>query len=411
MFPKACLSKFPAATSVFLKHWWPALLIGLLFAIPGHTQSRRELEERRKSLLQEINRTGEELLSAQKNKKATLQVVVTLQRQIRSRQELVQNMEQEITRLDQDIRINQDALQSLETEIQQLRTEHAKMLRSALRQKLTYSPILFLLSSSSINNAFRRWQYLRQYDRHRTRQARLILETETDLRNKVTSLNHDRSLKETARIAQLQQKKQLDNEFGKKDALLKSLKTNEKKLVTELTRQEERRKQLDLAIENIIRKELSANRTQDRIAEKPSADPEVARESTTFGFSKGRLPWPVNNGKIVRPYGTQQHPRYKEVKTQNNGIDILADGSNSVRAVAAGRVSGIQVVPGYQNTLILQHGEYYSVYSNLSEVLVKRKDQVQEGQEIGKLDPSAMELHFELWRDKSRLNPEPWIKK
>jgi len=411
MFPKACRLKFPSATYVFLKHWWPILLSGIFFALPCSAQSRRDLEEKRKSLLKEINRTGEELLTAQKNKKATLQVVVTLQRQIRSRQQLVQNMEQEIARLDQDIRLNQYTLHTLEKDIQQLRTEHAKMLRLALRQKLSYSPLLFLLSSSSINNAFRRWQYLRQYDRHRTRQAMLILETETDLRNKMSALNHDRSLKETARAALVEQKKQLDNEFGKKDALLKSLKANEKKLVSELTRQEEQRKQLDLAIENIIRKELSANRRQDRTEEKPSADPEAARESTTFGFSKGRLPWPVSNGSIVRPYGTQQHPRYKEVKTQNNGIDIRADGSNSVRAVAAGRVSGIQVVPGYQNTLILQHGEYYSVYSNLSEVLVKRKDQVQEGQEIGKLDPSAMELHFELWREKSRLNPEPWIKK
>ncbi len=411
MFPKACLSRFPAVICAFLKRGWPALVFGFLFALPCIAQSRRDLEEKRKSLLLEINRTGEELLSAQKTKKATLQVVVTLQRQIRSRQLWVQNMEEEISRLDQDILRKQNALHALEAEIKQLRAEHTKMLRSALRQKLTYSPLLFLLSASSINDAFRRWQFLRQYDRHRTRQARLILETETDLRYKMASLNQNRAQKETARAALLQQKKQLDTAFSKKDALLKSLKANEKKLVAELTRQEEERKQLDMAIENIIRMELSPARRKDRIEEKPTADPETARTSTAFGFSKGRLPWPVSNGTIVRPFGTQQHPRYKEVKTQNNGIDIRADGNNSVLAVAAGRVSGIQVVPGYQNTLILQHGEYYTVYSNLREVLVRRRDMVQEGQEIGRLDPGSMELHFELWREKSRLNPEPWIKK
>lgn len=411
MSPKACILRFRIVTCAYHRRGWPVLVFVLLFILPCLAQSRRDLEEKRKSLLQEINRTGEELLSAQKNKKATLQLVVTLQRQIRSRKQLVQNMEEEITRLDKDILLNQNSLATLESQIETLRTEHAKMLRSALRQKLTYSPLLFFLSASGINDAFRRWQYLRQYDRHRTRQARIILENETNLRNKMASLSRDRSLKETARVDLLQQKKQLDNELGKKDALLKSLKGNEKNLVAELTRQEEERKQLDLSIERIIRQELSLARRRERTEEKPATDFDNAPATTSPGFIKGKLPSPVNNGTVVRSFGTQQHPRYKEVKTQNNGIDIRAQGSNSVRAVAAGYVSGIQFVPGYQNTLILQHGEYYSVYSNLSEVLVKRKDQVQEGQEIGKLDPGSMELHFELWKEKSRLNPEPWIKK
>ena len=285
------------------------------------------------------------------------------------------------------------------------------MLRLAFRYKLTNSPLVFLLSADNINDAFRRWQYLRQYDRHRTRYARLILETESNLPNKMVSLRQNRLQKQEMQSALSQQQKQLDSELRKKDALLKSLKTNEQKLLSELTRQEEARHQLDQAIESVIRRELAVPKIRVRPGETPADEPETAPATAAFGFNKGQLPWPVSGGRIVRAFGTQQHPRFKDVKTQNNGIDIRAEGTNVVRAVADGRVSSIQFIPGYQNTLIIQHGEYYSVYSNLAEVTVARKDQVLQGQEIGKLDNAVMELHFELWREKSRLNPEPWIKK
>ncbi|MFZ4426021.1 MAG: murein hydrolase activator EnvC family protein [Saprospiraceae bacterium] len=404
--------KFPYATCVYNKYAVVIFALALLAIIPATGQSRRDLEEKRKSLLREINRTGEELISAQKNKKATLQVIVTMQQQIQSRQQLVRNTEAEIVQLDNAIRSNQNTLKALEDKTRELRNEYARMLRLAFRYKLTNSPLVFLLSADNINDAFSRWQYLRQYDRHRTRYARLIMETENNLQNKMVSLRQNRLQKQEMQSSLSQQQKQLDSELRKKDALLKSLKTNEQKLLAELIRQEEERRQLDQAIESVIRRELAVPKTRARPDDPlPVAGPETVPATAAFGFNKGQLPWPVSGGRIVRAFGTQQHPRFKDVKTQNNGIDIRAEGSNVVRAVADGRVSSIQVVPGYQNTLIIQHGEYYSVYSNLAEVMVARKDQVLEGQEIGKLDNTVMELHFELWREKSRLNPEPWIKK
>jgi septal ring factor EnvC (AmiA/AmiB activator) len=396
---------------VYNKYAAAVFALALLAIIPAAGQSRKDLEEKRKSLLREINRTGEELISAQKDKKATLQVIVTMQRQIQSRQQLVRNTEAEIAQLDNAIQSNQNTLKALEDKTRELRNEYARMLRLAFRYKLTNSPLVFLLSADNINDAFRRWQYLRQYDRHRTRYARLILETESNLQNKMVSLRQNRLQKQEMQSALSQQQKQLDSELRKKDALLKSLKTNEQKLLSELTRQEEARRQLDQAIESVIRRELAVPKIRVRPGETPADEPETAPATAAFGFNKGQLPWPVSGGRIVRAFGTQQHPRFKDVKTQNNGIDIRAEGTNVVRAVADGRVSSIQFIPGYQNTLIIQHGEYYSVYSNLAEVTVARKDQVLQGQEIGKLDNAVMELHFELWREKSRLNPEPWIKK
>ncbi|MBK6946745.1 MAG: M23 family metallopeptidase [Haliscomenobacter sp.] len=119
--------------------------------------------------------------------------------------------------------------------------------------------------------------------------------------------------------------------------------------------------------------------------------------------------FPLQGGEIVRQFGTHQHPKFKEVKTQSNGIDIRAGQNVSVRCVFEGRVVGIQYIPGYQNTLILQHGAYYSVYSNLNEIFVTRGDSVTASQEIGRVSREKPELHFELWREKNRLNPEDWL--
>lgn len=412
---KTFLLRFPAVTPAFSKRigLLVAAVLLLAAALPG--QSRKELEDKRKSLMQEIARTSNELKSTQRDQKAAFQVVVTLQRQIRSRQQLVKNLQAEVAGADSSIVQTYQTLQMLEGDLRQLRSEYSRMLRSALRQKLTNSPMMFLLSASSMNEAFRRWQYLRQYDRYRIRQARRILETERALEQKALQLIRSRDEKENMLASIQQQQVSLNQELGEKDKLLRSLKDNERKLASELSRQEEAHQRLNQTIESIIRQEMLAMRRKSRSPEALSGAPETggAKSSASasgFGGSKGRLPWPVNDGEIVRQFGARQHPKYKDVQTQSNGIDIRS-GSSSVRAVYEGRVAGIQYIPGYQNTVILQHGDYYTVYSNLSEVLVKRGDAVSNSQEIGRLSSDKPELHFELWREKSRLNPETWIMK
>ena len=411
MFLKRCRLRFPKGTFAYSKLLVIGILVPALLA-PGFafSQSRKELEERRKRLQQEIRQTSTQLKATRDKEAATLRRYLTLQRQIRSREELVENLRSEIEFVDQRIVRTLEVLEALESDATRLQKEYSAMLRVAMRQKLNQSALLFLFSAKSMNDAFRRWQFLRQFERYRARQARLILETQRTLSEKTTSLAERRKEKQqmlgTLQVEQVQ----LQGELAKKNDLLRSLKSDERKLAGELGRQQEAQNKLNNAIESIIQQEIAALRKRTRSAEPGSGKSEGSSlEASRFGQYQGSLPWPLQGGTIVRTFGTQQHPRFKDVKTQSNGIDIRANSDLSVRAVYDGRVVGVRAIPGSQNTLIVQHGAYYTVYSNLAEVWVQRDNQVSANQEIGRLGRSEPELHFEIWREQSKLNPAAWI--
>ncbi|MBK8654405.1 MAG: peptidoglycan DD-metalloendopeptidase family protein [Haliscomenobacter sp.] len=391
--------------------WLAGLLLLVLVLPPSWGQSRKDLEDKRKNLLRDIQQTNTQLKNTQKEEKATLHVFLTLQNQIRNRQQLVLNLEKEIGYAEESMTRTQSVLESLEEDTRQLKEEYSRMLRMAFRHKLNQTTLLFLFSAQNFNEAFRRWQYLRQYDRYRNKQARLIRETQRTLEEKTRLLAERKQEKEAMLAAMQQQQTHLKKELNEKNSLLNTLKASERKLAAELSKQQEAHQKLNYAIEAVIKQEMLAIRKKART---PEAIADNKRESeapsrSLFRQKKGALPSPLQGGEIVRQFGTHQHPKYKEVKTQSNGIDIRAGQNVSVRCVFEGRVVGIQFIPGYQNTLILQHGEYYSVYSNLNEIFVKRGDSVSAGQEIGRVSREKPELHFELWREKNRLNPEDWL--
>ncbi len=411
MFLKTCPLRFPKGTFAYSKLLVVGILVSALLAPAlAFSQSRKELEERRKRLQQEIRQTSTQLKATRDKEAATLKRYLTLQRQIRSREALVENLHQEIEFVDQRIVRTLEVLEALEGDASRLQKEYSAMMRVALRQKLNQSALLFLFSAQSMNDAFRRWQFLRQFERYRARQARLILETQRTLSEKTTSLAERRKEKQQMLSALEIEQIQLQGELIKKDGLLKSLKSDERKLAGELGRQQEAQNKLNNAIESIIQQEIAASRRRTRIAEPGSSRAEGSGvESSRFGQYRGNLPWPLQGGTIVRSFGTQQHPRFKDVKTQSNGIDIRASSDLDVRAVYDGRVVGVRAIPGSQNTLIVQHGSYYTVYSNLAEVFVQRDNQVSANQEIGRLSRSEPELHFEIWREQSKLNPAAWM--
>jgi murein DD-endopeptidase MepM/ murein hydrolase activator NlpD len=155
-----------------------------------------------------------------------------------------------------------------------------------------------------------------------------------------------------------------------------------------------------------LRKPEALNATKEKEEEISAEDIGLSKD---FSQRKGKLPYPVADGYITRSFGTQPHPTLKGVKINNNGVDIRTDKASDINVVFAGTVVGTQFVPGYQNTVIVQHGEYYTVYSNLEEVLVKRGEKIVANQMIGRLSKDKPEVHFEVWREKERLNPVGWI--
>lgn len=375
-------------------------------------QSRNELEDRRKELIREINQTTQKLEQTQQSRAALLDSYFTLQTQINKRQELISTLREEIVYTDASIERTNEVLLALQDDFQRLKTEYAGMLRSAYRHKQTRSYLLFLFSADSFNDAFRRWQYLRQYDRYRSRQADLIRETQTAMTERTAEMEKRRAEKKNLLASSEQQQHLLAQEMDQKNKLLNNLKADEKKLVADLKDQQTRHEQLNNAIESVIREEMARKRRDARnpealvAARNPEERPAL---SSDFRGNRGRLPWPVNSGVITRFFGPQPHPTLKQIMIPNNGIDIETMPSAEVYAVFDGTVVGTRSIPGHQNMVILQHGEYYTVYVNLEEVFVERGDTVKGQQIIGRIGSDRTELHFEVWREKQRLDPATWV--
>lgn len=386
-------------------------LLGLFQQLQG--QSRNSLESKRQKLIKEIEINETRLQETQKKQEATFEQYLAIRAQVDRRKQLVTTLKEEIDFTEEGIERSHVALDALSQDIDRLKKEYADLIRVAYRHQLQNSYLLFLLSSKSFNEVFQRWQYIRQYDRYRKKQAQLILETQERLKEKATQLELRKQEKQDLLLVQQEQQQKLSNELANKDRLLKSLKNNESSLVRELDQQQLAHQQLNAAIETIIKAEMEQRRkasiaTSGAESNKslPSA---VAPVASNFAKNQGKLPWPVKNGYISRYFGKQDHPKLKGIQITNNGIDIHTDAQALVYPVFEGIVTGTHYIPQYKNTIIVRHDNYYTVYSNLEEMYVKREDAVKPGQALGRLGKGESEVHFELWFEKGKENPLQWL--
>ncbi len=388
--------------------------------LSAQTSAEREkLEARRKKLQQEIKYTDRLLKKTRKTKRAMMRRYQAILRQVKAREELIATLQEEINWLDADIQRDSLVRQALEQDLQRLEREYAGILRAAFRQKLNGSSWLFVLSASGINDLLRRWLLLYQYSRFRQRQAKIISETRSMLQKRIQRLEERRLEKEALLKEEQWQNEVLAGELNQKDRLLRTLRKDENRLKKELAKKKADSRKLNNAIADIIRKAEAERRKKEREAAGSSASREEApaMDAASLGFYnlKGHLPWPVKKGVVSAQFGRQPHPSIPGITITNNGIDIQTDAQARVLAVHQGEVVGLRFIQGLHYMVILRHGMFYTVYSNLEHLLVTKGDKVSRGQMLGRVytDPQTgtAELHFELWRDKDRLNPSLWLKK
>ncbi|MBK7936288.1 MAG: peptidoglycan DD-metalloendopeptidase family protein [Lewinellaceae bacterium] len=420
--------------------WRRAGLFLALMTLPLviFAQNKKELEDKRKKLIRDIEVTGKMLKKTTQTKEATYDRYVALQSQIERRESLIETFNNEILAAEQSIERNSEVIVALNTDIEKMQAEYGRTIRSAFRRKTLSNPLLYILSAESLNQAFRRWLFLRKYDEYRRKQADAIKFTQDMLARKVASLEDTRRDKENLLISLRSQKTMLTVEMTNKNDLLKTLSLDETRLKSDLQKKQAAHEALNQTIERIIQEEVrkrveEARRTKPAPPAKPGNNkpatpnsskpapqesaPEVDEDNTSRAFSqkRGQLPWPVEDGFVSRAYGRQKHPTLKNIEITNNGIDIRTDESAAVRAVFEGRVAGVQFIPGHDYTIIIQHGNYYTVYSNLGETSVAKGDQVKSRQQIGRVSNNTItgtsELHFEVWNQKERVNPAGWIRK
>ena len=296
------------------------------------------------------------------------------------------------------------------------------MIYYASKNQTAYDSWVFIFSSESFNQAYKRIKYLKQYTQHRKNQAQIISKSKQELTNEIVSLENQKSNlaaekanKKTLIFNKKTEIEQLEGEKKDKEAIIKKLKKSEKHFTKELQKQENAAKELDERIRKIIEEEIRKAREKENKRKKKglSLTPEAKQLSDNFLENKGILPWPIDKGIIVQKFGKQKHAIFKNIETYNNGIDIATEINETVRAVFDGKVSRIFLIKGEGKVILINHGEYFSVYSGLKEVIVQTEEKVYAKQKIGTVisdeDKQKTELHFEIWKGYDKQNPSDWL--
>lgn len=376
----------------------------LLLLLPAGTfaQDRATLEEERRRILSNLSKLNTRLQQTRTEKKNMLDDYSLLNRQLENRNELLNNLNRELAMADSLMTDLDNQVCSIDAELELLDQAYGILARNAFRLRLNKQLQAFILSSNSLNDLLKRIRYIQTYEQYRKKQAQLLIEKQQQLLQLLESQRQIREEKATFLETIRDQKVLMEGELQKQNALIAEIKKNEKQLLGEIQQKEKDRKRLDNLIENIISRAIASENT--------NTEPRVAPSALTFSKSKGKLNWPVDDGFVLRKFGKQSHPTLKSVQIVNNGIDIESTGSRTVVGVFQGTVVGVQFIPGFDNTIIVRHGNFYTVYSNLTEIFVERGAEVRPGMKLGNLAAQKPVLHFEIWQEKKRLNPLQWLR-
>lgn len=405
------------------KKYFYLSLFFLLFLGIGESfaQNKKELENKKAKLQKEIDFTNKQLKIVEKNKNSTAEQLSALRKKIQLREALIGTINSEISSLGGAIASTSKEIVSLETELQKLKREYAEMIRNAYLTRNNYHLLMFIFASNDFNQAYKRMKYLQQYGEYRRSQAAQIVGTTEQLNGKKQELEQKKNEKTSLRNTEQKQKSTLEKEKKDQDKLLVKLTDREKKLKKDLAAKQAAKKKLDDAISKLIRREIEAARKKATAAGNKNVTnsnvftltPEAAKLSNSFSGNKGLLPWPVAEGTISSLYGEHPHKELKGIMVKNNGIDIQSGKGATARSIFEGTVSGVINIPGAGKAVIIRHGDYLSVYSNLETVNVNTGDKVSTKQAIGTIaeagEGSKGEIHLEIWKNTSKLDPKAWL--
>lgn len=398
-----------------------SLLLLLLFpvALVAQNQSRETLERDRRRIETEIRLTNEMLQETRKSAEAGLSHLVILNAQISRRENLLSTLNKEIGSLDQEIDSQAREITRLGAELEELRSSYARMIRHAYNTRSGYQRLAFIFSSENFNQAVRRLRYFQEYARHRKIQAEVIERSRQRLTAGIQKLEKQRAEKEVLLGEQRRLIAELAGERTEQNRVVRDLRRRERELRERLRVQERARQELQRSIERVIAEERRRSQEQARAEGRrvtPGAfalSPEEQVLSGNFAANKGRLPWPVERGVISGTFGVHPHPVLRNIQVVNNGVDFSTVPGAQARSVFEGRVSRVITVPGAFYAVIIRHGEYLTVYSNLSRVSVSNGDRVSTRQVIGEIATNQEEgktlLHFEIWLGNQKLDPAAWI--
>lgn len=395
-----------------------------------HAQSKKKLQDKKKKLQSEIKYTEKKIKETQEQQKSSLHQLEKINKNIETRIELINTYESEIRVLESEIKENQKEIKKLESNIESLKRNYANMVYYSWVNRGSMNQTLFLLSSKNFNDAFRKTQFIKQLGERRRNQLRFIQDAKSEKEKVVLLLNENKESKTIALTEYTNETQELQKTKSEKQALITTLKSKEKELLLKVEKKKKEADALTLKINSIIEKEIkesekkkntvkstntkSTNTKTTTTSTKITGNTEGGSLSSGFESNKGKLPWPVENGFISGKFGVQPHPVLERVEIKNDGVDITTDKGANVRSVYKGEVTGVFNVDGYENVIIIRHGDYLTVYSHLSSVSVAKGNSIATKQTIGKVATNSdgkTFLNFQVRKGTTVLNPSLWISK
>ena len=404
------------------------LFIFLSLVLKGQTKD--ELKKQKLEIENEIKYTSELLNKNNANKTQSLNYLKVLKQKIKSHERLLITLNIEINLLDKSVKRTELAIYQAtraialeEQNLKRLKDEYAKMIYAANKKKDSRNNIMFIISADDFNQAYKRILYLKQYSEFRKTQAIKIRRTQDDLIQKKENLSKQKAnlIKESAEKNRLVSVKKDELERvniikSEEQGLLKKVRKREIKFKNQLVAQKRKAEELDKKIRKIIEEEIRTAREaakRNKEDNKYGLTPEALALSSEFAKNQGKLPWPLEKGVVISTYGKQKHVVFSGVETFNNGIDIATERNTIVRAVFDGTISRIFFIKGQGKAILINHGEYFSVYSGLKEVQVKAGEKILAKEKIAVVitneEENKTQLHFEIWRGYNKEDPSKWL--
>ena len=382
------------------------LLIAVMACPVFAADSVKDLQKKQRQLQAEIEQTNKMLKQTKKDESATMNKLQLLNQNIKTQKKLIHTLDSEITALNREMKQLSDKRDSLQVILERYKADYAQMVRQSHYARMQQSPLLFLLASDSFQQLARRTRYLQEFAHFRQEQVRRIENTQAEIDTQNELLENNKADKQAALSTRKREQANLQRDERKQKNMLNQLKSKEKDLNKQIKQKQKKVDELNRKIDEMVRK-------QTEKASKTTLTKEQQLIAGGFEANKGRLPWPVEKGMISGHFGKQQHPVYSQVTMDNKGIYIQTTAGTKARAVYKGEVTSCFMVGGTY-AVIVQHGNYRTVYSNLSKLSVKQGDKVDTKQTIGTIftDPEQdqkTELYFQIYKDKNIQNPELWI--
>ena len=398
------------------------------FAAIGQQSQQEKLEARKAQIQREILENRKLLESVRSKEKTATSTLILQQQKIGLKEKLINTTEKQTKLLNNDMYLNQVEINRLKKDLARLREDYAALILKSYKARSEQSRAMFLLSSESFLQAYKRAQYMKQYASYRRAQGEEIRQKSLELGVYNQKLSVQKAEKDKLLAENQKEKQALEREKQEKEKIVQEIKKDKKQITADIKKKQQESKAIDRQIDKLIREAIAAanKKTAVAAAKKKSGTAPKATSDTkivltpeskiiadNFRANKGKLPWPVEKGVVTLGYGNQAHPVYKTLEIHNSGVEITTESGANARAVFGGEVSRVIVISPLNKAVMIQHGDYFTIYQNLSSVSVSKGDKVSMKQTIGKVrtsgDTGKTVLKFLILQNTVYNNPQDWI--